>query len=87
MIAMAPRLDTLEGKTICEVANGSFRSDVIIPLLGDLLKKSYPGIKVVRYTEMPRSFVLGKASEAQLETMKAAFRQKGCDAVISGNGG
>ena len=87
MITMAPRLDTLDGKTICEIANLSFRSDVTIPIIGDLLKKDYPGIKVIPHTEMPRPFVLGKAPKEQVEALIAAFKEKGCDAVISGNGG
>ncbi len=87
MVTMAPRLDSLAGKTICEVINGTFKSDVVVPLLGELLKKKYPDVKVVLHTEMPQSFVLGRASKAEVEALITAYKEKGCDAVISGDGG
>jgi ABC-type amino acid transport substrate-binding protein len=87
MINMVPRLDSLAGKTICEVINGTFKSDVVVPLLGELLKKKYPDAKVVPHTEFPQGLVLGRATKAELDTLINAMKEKGCDAVISGDGG
>ncbi len=82
---LAPRLDTLEGKTICEVYNGGFRGDKTFPKIRELLKKRYPAIKFIPYTEIPESSMY--AIDDVLKVLPDVFRQKGCDAVISGNAG
>lgn len=83
----APRLSDLKGKTVCEVWNGMFRGDVLFPAIRELLKKRYPGVKIIPYDEfptMPHSF----AEMAKIqESIKQAVPQKGCDAVITGVGG
>ena len=88
-IEMAPRLDTLEGKTICELWNESFKSNVTFPVIRDLLKKKYPGVKVVPYTDLPPHHMLENpgVTNAASDELIAALKEKGCDAVISGNGG
>jgi hypothetical protein len=88
-ITMAPRLDTLEGKTICELWNESFNADISFATLRELLKQKYHGIKVVPCTEMPIHHTMediGIDNEPSKELI-AALREKGCDAVISGNAG
>ena len=82
---LAPRLYTLEGKTICEVYNGGFRGDRTFPLIRELLKKRYPTIKFIPYSEIPESNV--HAIEDVVKALPDVFRQKGCDALISGNAG
>ena len=88
-ITMAPRLNSLKGKTICLVANGSFKSNVTLSVIAELLSKKYPSAKLFPYTEMPRSFKAPAPGTTTKEriALEAAFREKGCDAVISGNGG
>jgi hypothetical protein len=54
IITMAPRLDTMEGKTTCELWNESFKASITFPVIREFLEKKYPGIKVIPYTEMPR---------------------------------
>jgi hypothetical protein len=87
--AMAPRPDSLAGKTVCMVWNNAFKADVTLPAIGEALEKQYPGVKIIPHTEMPDAFLPEphgtprKASEA----LKAVFKEKGCNAVISGNGG
>ncbi len=71
MITEAPRLDTLEGKTIW-INQQEFKAPVMMPVIKDLLEKKYPGIKVVI---VETSF---KAEE---------LIAKGVNGVISGNGG
>ena len=89
MLKMSPRLDTLEGKTVCEVWNESFKSDVTFSVIRKLLKERYPGIKVIPYTEMPKHHSMedqGITNEGS-EALIAALKEKHCDAVISGNAG
>ena len=88
-IKMAPRLENLEGKTICELWNESFNSNVTFSTIRELLKKTYPGIKVVPYSEMPVHHTMEDAGviNEPSDTLIAALKEKGCDAVISGNAG
>jgi ABC-type glycerol-3-phosphate transport system substrate-binding protein len=87
--AMAPRLDTLAGKTVCLVWNASFKSDVTLPAIAEALKEQYPGIKIVPYNAMPLAPLPEPAGTPrnESEALQAAFKAKGCDAVIAGNGG
>jgi co-chaperonin GroES (HSP10) len=89
MTAMVPRLDTLAGKTVCMVWNNAFKADVTLSTIGETLKKQYPGVKIVPYTEMPEAFLPEPpgAPREQSEALQAVFKEKGCNAVISGNGG
>src|SRR5688572_19618078 len=82
MIEMARRLDTLNNKTVCLVSNSAFKVNITMPAIAKALQEKYPGVKVVPYTEMPTAY-----SGSNWEAMPAQFKQKGCDAVISGNGG
>lgn len=82
MIEMAHRLDTLSNKTVCMVSNSSFKVNITMPAIAKALQENYPGIKVVPYTQMPTAY-----SGSDWEAMPGQFKAKGCDAVISGNGG
>ncbi|HIJ56366.1 MAG TPA: hypothetical protein HPQ03_09605 [Deltaproteobacteria bacterium] len=87
--SVAPRLDTLEGKTIGETWNMDFKGDIMFPIYRELLKERFPGVKIVPYTEFPRS-VLSGMPEYQKEVSQQianSAKEKGCDAMISGNGG
>ena len=89
MTAMAPRTETLAGKTVCMVWNSAFKSDVTLPVIGEALKKQYPGVKIVPYTDMPNAFLPEPPGtpRKQSEALQALYKEKGCHAVISGNGG
>ena len=89
MTAMAPRTETLAGKTVCMVWNSAFKSDVTLPVIGEALKRQYPGVKIVPYTDMPNAFLPEPPGtpRKQSEALQAAYRQKGCNAVVTGNGG
>jgi len=89
MIIQAPRLDTLEDKTICMVSNGGFKSHVTFPVIEKLLRQQYPNLKLIQPADMPRSQkppAVG-AKDRATDAMIAALKQKGCQALISGNGG
>jgi len=83
-------LNTLKGKTVCEVWNGNFEGNVSFPMVREMLQKRYPDLKVIPYTELPMSTVdsLSPRNKAQtLEALRVRLIEKGCDAVITGNGG
>jgi len=88
-IAMARRLDTLDGKTVCLVWNYAFKSDVTLPAIAEALKKRYPGIKIVPHTAMPIAELPEPVGTPRKdsEALEAAFKAKGAQAVIAGNGG
>jgi hypothetical protein len=87
--AMAPRLHTLAGKTVCLVGNRSFKADVTLPAIAEALKKQYPGIKIVPYSAMPVAPLPEPAGipRKESEALQAAYKARACDAVIAGNGG
>jgi hypothetical protein len=81
----APRLDTLNGKTVCEVWNTGYRGDRTFPKIRELLKQRYPGVKIIPYTELP--FTRHYNIDDVLKDLPRLLKEKGCDALISGNGG
>ncbi len=85
--ASAP-LHNFDGKTICEVWNGVYKGDESFPALRDLLKQRFPGVKIIPYTEFP-SNCGGETLTKQKESARriaVLAKEKGCDALISGNG-
>ena len=88
-IDMAPRLDTLDGKTVGETWNGDFKGDYMFPMFRELFKERYPGVNVIPYTEFPSS-TLRSTPQYQRDVARRiaeTAKEKGCDALISGNGG
>lgn len=84
----ARRIDDLNGKTICEIWNGVFKGDVTFPIIRKLLKEKYPGLKVIPYTEFPHAPGSDNPTQQRqhAQHIAALARERGCDAVISGNG-
>jgi len=88
-IVMAPRLKTLEGKTICEIWNGGFRGDESFPMIARMLRERYPTVRMIPYPEFPLVTIASLHPEKKqetLEALRAKIKEKGCDAVITGNG-
>ena len=84
----AARLDTLEGKTVCEVwETGSWKADKTFPVIRELLQKRFPDAKFVPYTEFPHTPHSFSPYWIPLDKVGEALREKGCDAVVLGNGG
>lgn len=86
---MAPRPDTLNGKTICETWNEDFKGEIMFPIYRELLKQRYPEVKFIPYTDFPISTHKGTPEyQRNLANQIAKLaKEKGCDALISGNGG
>jgi hypothetical protein len=79
----APRLDTLEGKTICELAYGAWGYETIFPVIRELLQKQFPTLKIIPYTE-----TISQRSELEdLNKVRKVVKEKGCDAIIVGMAG
>jgi hypothetical protein len=76
------RLDTLEGKTICELSNLGWQSHRTFPLIRQLLQQQFPTATFIPYTEFPQ----GTSDIPTQETVDAVIAA-GCDAVIAGNAG
>jgi hypothetical protein len=86
--ANARRLDSLDGKTVGELWNGVFKGDVSFPLIRRLLRQRFPDLKIIPFTEFPHA--AGSDHPAQqrelAQRMAALAKERGCHAVISGNG-
>lgn len=87
MISQAPRLDTLDGKTIA-IVGGSFMASVTHPIIKECILEKYPTAKVYMMQEVgsggPYS-VFGQSS--QTKNFQKKLEELGVDAVISGNCG
>ncbi len=85
----SPHLDTLEGKTIGEVYNNHFKGELMFHTYRRLFKEKYPGVKIIPYTEFPIVYVGGDpATQRKIAQQVAALaKERGCDALITGNGG
>ncbi len=76
----ASRLADLDGKTVCMLWNGLWEGDRIFPLIGELLQKRYPTVKVIPYTELP----VGAIDTPEVSKI---VKEKGAQAVIVGSAG
>ncbi|MCM1071918.1 MAG: hypothetical protein NC210_06670 [[Clostridium] fimetarium] len=88
MIEMAPRLSTLDGKTIA-VVGGSFMASITHPEIKKLILEHYPTAKVLLLDEIGSAGVYpapGITRRGKDEFQKR-LRDLGVDAVISGNCG
>ena len=77
--------DNLEGKTICELWNYDYGGNLTFPIIEELLKKQYPNIKFVNYSEFGSTH--GPKEREVIEALPGKLAEHGCDVVISGNGG
>ncbi len=88
MIAMAPRLTTLEGKTIA-IVGGSFMARVTHPEFKRLITKNYPTARVILLDEIGAAGVYPApgVTRRSKDLFQEKLRSMRVDAVISGNCG
>lgn len=88
MIDMAPRLSTLEGKTIAMVG-GSFMASITHPEIKRLIMENYPTAKVLLLDEIGSAGVYPAPgiTRRSKDDFQKRLREEGVDAVISGNCG
>lgn len=87
--AMSGPIESLEGKTIGEVYNNHFRGELMFQTYRRLFQERYPGIRIIPFDQFPIVYVGGDAA-SQKETAReiaALAKERGCDAIITGNGG
>ena len=72
------------GKTVCELWEYMFRGELIYPMIRDLLKARFPGIKFVEYPEFGDTH--GPKRREIVAGLADKLRALNGDAVISGIG-
>lgn len=87
-IEMAPRLTTLDGKTIAIVGE-DFMYNITHPELKRLIKEHYPSAKVIIYDELPIAgpYPAPGITRQSTELFRQRLIDLKVDAVIAGNGG
>ena len=78
-----PRLDTLEGKTICGIG-GAFHFEETWPVMAEVLAEKYPTAKLLGPEVIPNLF--GVSGTPDPVEIAAELKKHNCDAVIAGNG-
>lgn len=88
MIQQAPRLETLDGKTIA-IVGVSFMTGITHPEIKRLIKENYPRAKVILSDEIgiSGSYPAPGITRKQNEEFKRKLQEMGVDALVSGNGG
>ncbi len=76
----APRLPSLEGKTVAMLSDDMWQSHRMLPLLKEMLEARFENITVIPETAFP----MGNSGIDRDETADL-FVKKGVDAVIVGN--
>ena len=80
--ALAPRLDSLEGKTVAQLWDQLFKGDVVFDVLEEGLKRRIPGIKFVSWRDFGSTH--GGEEKEVLAALPRRLKELGVDAVISG---
>ena len=88
MIEMAPRLESLDGKTIALVG-GSFMASVTHVELRKIILENYPNATVYVLNEVGSAglFPGPRVRKPKVERFQQRLQELGVDAVVSGNGG
>jgi hypothetical protein len=79
---VAPRLETLRGKTIGQLWDDLFRGDEIFPMLEAALAERFPGVTFIGYRTFGSTH--GAEEHEVLRGLPSRMKELGVDAVISG---
>ena len=82
MRPLAPRLESLEGKTVAQLWDQLFKGDVVFEVLEEGLKRRVPGIKFVSWRDFGSTH--GGEEKEVLAALPQRLKALGVDAVISG---
>ncbi|MFC1534467.1 hypothetical protein ACFL7M_14000 [Thermodesulfobacteriota bacterium] len=85
MVTPGPRLSDLKGKTICELSDMGFKAEEVFPIIREILRDRYPGIKFVDYNNFGNTH--GSHEAEVIASLPDKLSKQGCDAVISAVGG
>ncbi|MCL2670010.1 MAG: hypothetical protein FWE89_04930 [Syntrophaceae bacterium] len=83
-VRLAKRLDTLEGKVVCELWDWIFKGDQMFAVWEQELAKRYSGIRFVSWKEFGE--IHGSNEKEVLASLPEKLKEHGCDAVICGVG-
>lgn len=89
MKGLSRHLDSLDGITIGEVYNNHFKGELMFRTYRRLFGEKFKDVKIIPYDEFPIVYVGGDPA-SQKKTAKevaALAKERGCDAIITGNGG
>jgi hypothetical protein len=81
---LAPRLDTLNGKTIAQLWDFIFSGDKVFAALEEGIRKQYPDVRFVSWREFGNTH--GADERQILASLPQRFKELGVDAAISGMG-
>jgi hypothetical protein len=81
---LAPRLDTLEGKTVAWLWDYVFRGNEVFEQLEESLRAKYPGVKFLHWEVFGNTH--GGDERAVVAALPQKLRELGADAVVSGMG-
>ncbi len=81
---LAPRLETLEGKTVAQLWDFLFRGDEVFELLEEDLKAKYPGVRFISWRDFGNTH--GREERKVLADLPRRLKELGANAVISGMG-
>jgi hypothetical protein len=86
---LSQHIDTLEGKTIGEVYNNHFKGELMFQTYRRLFREKFGGVKIIPFDQFPIVYVGGDATSQKkiAREIAAIAKEKGCDAIITGNGG
>ena len=81
-VPLAPPIADLSGKTICAMRH-TFRADETFAMIEALLRDRYQNINFIPNSGMPDATA---SSAEQQAALIGILREKGCDALLAGNG-
>lgn len=81
---LAPRLASLEGKTVAQLWDYQYRGDEVFEWLEEALTARFPGARFVNWREFGST--RGSDERKVIAALPQRFRELGVEAVISGMG-
>jgi hypothetical protein len=82
--SLAPRLDSLAGKTVAQLWDFIFRGDEVFDALEQGLRTRYPDVRFVSWREFGNTH--GSDERNVVAAIPQRLKELGVDAVISGMG-
>ena len=81
---LAPRLESLDGKTVAQLWDYVFRGDEVFAVMEEEMRRRYPGVKFVSFSEFGSTH--GGDEREVVASLAKRFKELKVDAVVSGMG-
>ena len=82
--SLAPRLTTLNGKTVAELWDYLFHGDKVFDLLEGAIRQRFPDVRFVNWREFGNTH--GSDERNVVANLPQKLKELGADAVVSGMG-